>query len=617
MKIHLIGIAGTGMGSVAGLLKEAGHEVRGSDEKVYPPMSDQLKALGVPFFEGFAAENLAWGPERVVVGNVCRKDHVEVIEAQARGITLTSFPAILEELLLPGKHSVVVSGTHGKTTTTSLLAHALTDAGQDPSALIGGVPLGWGRGYRLGKGEHFVLEGDEYDTAFFDKGSKFLHYQPRTVILTGVELDHVDIFDSLDAVKAAFRRFIALIPAAGKLLVAASSPHGLELARQASCPVETYAAGERGTDSGVAVDWHASLLPATDRGARTRFVVTRRGEAFGVFHIGLPGEHNVENALAVIACGASLGLGPVELGRALARFRGVKRRQEVRGVAAGVTVIDDYAHHPTAVKETLAALRARKGGRGKLVALYEPRSATSRRAIFQEGFVEAFAGADEVVVTRLYDPDRIPPAERFDPERLAADLHGRGVPSRYLAEVDEVVAHVAGRVQPGDTVVAFSSGAFGGVHDKLLARLGDPVMPAQPQDMRRVRAILDRTSLPHKDLSDDRFGDVLVVRGDAGDVVATVTVEPHDDSAILRCLAVSPESRGRGYGWMLADAAVARARELGAQRLYLLTESASDFFAEKLGFRQVERVTVEPEVSQSATFRDAGSKSAICMKLDL
>jgi UDP-N-acetylmuramate: L-alanyl-gamma-D-glutamyl-meso-diaminopimelate ligase len=611
MKLHLTAIAGTGMGSVAGLLRAAGHDVRGSDAQVYPPMSDQLRELGVPFFEGFRAENLDWAPDQVVVGNVCTKDHVEVKAAQERGIPLTSFPALLETLFLAERHSVVISGTHGKTTTTSLLSHVLLDAGKDPSFLVGGVPIGWGKGYRLGGGAHFVVEGDEYDTAFFDKGSKFLHYRPRTVVLTGIELDHIDIFDSLEQVKAAFAAFVALIPEDGLLLVAASSAHALEVAKAAKCRVETYAAAGRAR--GVTPTWHASAELATDS-PRMRFRVTRGGEDLGQFQVGLAGDHNLENTLAVIAAATALGLNPQEIARGLARFLGVKRRQEVRGVAAGVTVIDDYAHHPTAVRETIAALRSRRP-RGRLVALYEPRSATSRRAVFQEEFAEAFSGADEVVVTKLHDPDKIPPADRFDPERLAADLRGRGVAARYIAEVDDVVTHVHERVQPGDLVVAFSSGAFGNVHDKLLNKLGDPVLSATAADMRRVREILDKTGVGGRDLVDERAGEVLLVRDESG-IAGVVAVEPHDDGAILRSLAVLPERRGRGFGWMLADAAVQRARALGALRLYLLTETASDFFAEKLGFRTIDRATVDPQVAASPHFRES-ARSAVAMRLDL
>ena len=610
MKLHLIGIGGTGMGSVAGLLKAAGHDVRGSDEKVYPPMSDQLKTLGVPIFEGFRPENLDWGPDRVVVGNVCTKDHLEVVAARERGLTLTSFPALLEELFLADRQSVVVAGTHGKTTTSALLAHVLVDAGRDPSFLIGGVPLNFGRGFRLGKAPVFVVEGDEYDTAFFDKESKFLHYRPKSAILTSVELDHVDIFDSLEAVRRAFEKFVRLIPADGLLLVAASSPEAMEIAKQAGCRVETYAAAGRG---GVQPLWHAELAEARNP-TRSSFTVTRRGEFFGTFDVGLTGEYNVENALAVVAMGASLGLSPAELSRALGRFLGVRRRQELRGVAAGVEVIDDYAHHPTAIKETLTALR-RRHGRGKLIALYEPRSATSRRAVFQKEFAEALAAADEVVVTSLHAPEKIPPMGRFDPERLAADLRGRGAAARMIADIDAIVDHVTERVQPGDCVVVFSSGAFGGIHDKLLHRLGDAILPATAEDMPRIREILDRTGVGAADLGADRWSDFNVLLDETG-VVGCVALEIHDDAGILRSLAVVPELRGRGFGWMLADSAVARARAAGMRRLYLMTESATDFFAEKLGFRAVDRGTVDQGVAQSRHFRESKG-NAVAMRLDL
>jgi UDP-N-acetylmuramate: L-alanyl-gamma-D-glutamyl-meso-diaminopimelate ligase len=623
MKLHLVGICGTGMGALAGLLKAAGHDVRGSDDHVYPPMSDQLRALGVPLFEGFRAENLDWGPDQVVVGNVCTKDHVEVVAAGARGLPLTSFPAVLETELLPGRHSVVVAGTHGKTTTTALLAFLLVDAGRDPSFLIGGVPQNFGKGYRLGGGPHFVVEGDEYDSAFFDKGSKFFHYQPRTAILTSIELDHVDIFASFAAVEAAFARFVELIPgpgpgpgghagpAGGLLLVAATSAAALAVAAKAQCRVETYAV--RRPAPGVTSTWTAELLPATTP-TRTTFLVRRGGEVFARFDVGLTGEHNIENALAAVAAATELGLTPEEIDRGLRRFGGVKRRQELRGIAAGVSVIDDYAHHPTAVKETLAALR-RRVGRGKLVAVYEPRSATSRRATFQTEFADAFAGADEVVVAKLYNPDAIPAADRFDPEKLAADLRSRGTAARMIPDVPAIVAHVAERVQPGDLVVVFTTGEFDKIFDRLLAQLGDPIRPARPEDMARVRAILDVVGLRQKDMSDERAPDVLVVL-DGETVVGCVTVEVYDEAAVLRLLGVIPDKRGHGFGWMLADHAVARAKEKGARRLYLLTETASDFFAEKFGFRAIDRATIDATVAQSPTFRET-ARSAVAMRLDL
>ncbi|MBI4508462.1 MAG: GNAT family N-acetyltransferase [Deltaproteobacteria bacterium] len=613
MKLHLIAICGTGMGSLAGLLKAAGHDVRGSDENIYPPMSDQLRALQVPMFDGFRPENLDWGPERVVVGNVCRKDHVEVLEAQRRGLPLVSFPALLSELFLSSKHSVVVAGTHGKTTTSSLIAHVLADAGMDPSFLIGGVPFNFGKGWRYGEGSHFVVEGDEYDSAFFDKGSKFLHYRPKTAILTSVELDHVDIFDSMDAVRAAFRRFVALLPEDGYLACAASSPEALAVSQAARCRVETYAACRKQGNEVQAL-WKAEI----DEGRspfRTLFSVTRAGEFIGTFEVGLTGHHNVENALGVVATGVALGLSQAELSRALARFAGVKRRQELRGIATGVSVFDDYGHHPTAVRETLTALR-QPGARGRLVAIYEPRSATSRRATFQNEFADALAAADEVVVAPLFQPEKIPPGERFDIERLASDLRGRGTAARALPSVEAIVPHVASRVQPGDSVVIFSSGGFQGIHEKLLFALGDPIIPAKPQDMPRVREILRLTGVCGDDLDEDRSGDVLVVADESG-IVGCVAVEVYDESGVLRSLAVVPERRGRGLGWTLADSAVARARVAGVKRLYLLTETASDFFAEKLGFRPVDRNSVDSMVVASRHFGEAHCRSAVAMRLDL
>ena len=612
MRFHLTGIAGTGMGSLAGLLRAAGHDVRGSDEAVYPPMSDQLRALGVPWFDGFQPSNLAWGPERVVVGNVCSKDHPEVVEAQKRGIPLTSFPAVLEDVFLAQRHSIVITGTHGKTTTASLAATVLVESERDPSFLIGGVPQNFGRGYRLGKGPHFVVEGDEYDSAFFDKGSKFLHYRPRSVVLTSVELDHVDIFKSMDEVRATFAKLIALIPPDGRLFVAASSPEALKLARDAKCPVEIYGVAGR-IPEGVTPEWTAT----PDEGkspTRTSFNVRRGTSFFGSFDLGLVGEHNLENALAVVALGASLGLSPVEISRGLARFRGVKRRQEVRGIAAGVTVIDDYAHHPTAVRETLHALR-RRAPRGRLVALYEPRSATSRRATFQTEFVEAFESADEVVIGALHAPDKIPLAERFDPERLAADLRQRGVMAKHLDDVDAIVEHIRPRLGPGDMVVVCSSGRSAAPRpvrfrisrtaamcSGLHGTIGSPIA---------ARSL----SCTPPNAPDERFPDFLAVL-DEGQVAGCVALEPHEDAGILRSLAVAPDRRGRGFGWMLADGAVNRARELGLKRIYLLTESATDFFAEKLGFRAVDRNTVDQAVAAARLFRDS-AKSAVAMRLDL
>jgi UDP-N-acetylmuramate: L-alanyl-gamma-D-glutamyl-meso-diaminopimelate ligase len=609
VKVHLIGICGTGMGSFAGLLKAAGHDVRGSDDHVYPPMSTQLADLNIPVFQGFGPQNLEWAPERVVVGNVCRKDHVEVVAAQEKGLPLTSFPALLSELFLAGHHSCVVAGTHGKTTSSALLAHVLTVAGQDPSFLVGGVPRNFGRGWRLGGGPHFVVEGDEYDTAFFDKGSKFFHYQPRTALLTSVELDHVDIFADLTAVEAAFARFVGLIPPDGTLVVAQSSPRAMALTSSLPCRVESY--GRPGTEG---ARWRISEShPAP--GGRTVFDVTHDGAPFGRFEIGLGGAYNLENALGVIAVAHAIGVDKEQIARGLFSFLGVKRRQEVRGVAQGVTVVDDFAHHPTAVRETLLGLRGRHG-KGRLFAVFEPRSATSRRAVFQQDFADAFSVADEVVVAPLYDPHKIPEAQRFDPERMAADLRGRNVPARLIDGVDAIVQQVAERSKPGDTVVVMSSGSFGGIHDKLLARLGDAVVPAGPDDVTKVSALLSRAGLHHPGLV-EHIADFLLIRDASTEVVGCVALELHGETALLRSLAVSPERRGEGLGWMLADALISQARARGVRRIYLLTESAGDFFAQKLGFVAVPRESVDAAVRASGEFSLAQSARFACMMLDL
>ena len=613
MKVHFIGIGGTGMGAVAGLLRAAGHEVRGSDTAVYPPMSEQLAALGIPVFEGFAAANLAWAPDAVVVGNVHNKDQVEVAAAQAAGIRLTSFPAVLGEHLLASRHPIVITGTHGKTTTTSMLAHILMDAGRDPGLFVGGVPIALGQGWHLGKGDEFVVEGDEYDTAFFDKGSKFLHYRPRTAVLTSVELDHVDIFESLDAVRDTFRRFVALLPGDGLLVVCQESAEAMAIAAGAACRVETYAVIDEG-EPPPDLTWRAERLEY-GRSGRVAFDVVGRGEQLGRFETLLVGRHNVGNVLATIAVATDRGVQPEIVRRAVASFAGVRRRLELRGIAGGVWVLDDYAHHPTAVRETLKALRRRFPKR-RLIAVYEPRSATSRRRTFQDDFVAAFAHADEVVVGKLFDPARIPKDERFDPERLALDLHRGGTRASHLADTAAIVKHVASAAAPGDVVVVLSSGSFDGLHDRLLDEFGDAVVPARLADMAGVRALLERVHLSTEHATDDACGSFFYLRNERG-VDGTVGLEVTGEDAILHSLAVAHEARGTGFGWMLADVAVQWARHRGCRRIYLLTESASDFFGAKLGFRVVDRSTVSAAVADTGTFRSSTDTKFVAMRLDL
>ncbi|MEM9490058.1 MAG: Mur ligase family protein, partial [Myxococcota bacterium] len=458
MRYHLIAIGGTGMGALAGLLRAAGHEVRGSDTRIYPPMSDQLRALEIPVFEGFSPDNLQWGPDAVVVGNVCSKDHVEVVEAQRLGLPLVSMPSLLGEQFLADRRSLVVTGTHGKTTTTSLLGHILVQAGRDPGLFVGGVPLNLGLGWRFGKGREFVVEGDEYDSAFFDKRSKFVHYRPDIAVLTSLELDHIDIFSDLDDVRAAFRQFVELIPDDGLLMVCAGQPEAMAVAEKyARCRVETYAVAGGVGESERQATWVARHVSHTKHG-RCRFELLREGSLYDRYETLLVGAHNVHNTIAAIAVCCALEVAPADIRRGVSSFAGVKRRQEVCGIAQGVYVVDDYAHHPTAVDETLKALRRRFPQR-RVIAAFEPRSATSRRSIFQRDYARAFAHADKVLVGRLHDPSKIPDDERLDPERLARDILNTGTHASYLADVGEMVEYLAQLARPGDVVAVLSSGA--------------------------------------------------------------------------------------------------------------------------------------------------------------
>jgi UDP-N-acetylmuramate: L-alanyl-gamma-D-glutamyl-meso-diaminopimelate ligase len=614
VKVHLIGICGTGMGSLAGLLKAAGHDVRGSDEHVYPPMSVQLEDQKIPCFEGFGAGNLDWAPDAVVVGNVCRKDHVEVLAAQARGIPLESFPSLFSKLFLSDpanpRRSVVVAGTHGKTTTSSLLAHALADAKRDPSFLIGGVPLNFRRSWRLGAGAEFVIEGDEYDTAFFDKGSKFLHYKPQVVLLTSVEFDHADIFRDEEAVRAAFRKLVALIPEDGLLVACAASPGAMEVARGARSQVVTY--GRPGSGA----DWTFEVA-ARAPGGRTTLDVARRGERVVSVDTNLPGIYNHENLVGMIAVAAGLGVELAAIAQAVRGFVGVRRRQEVRGVARGVTVVDDFAHHPTAIRETVLALKGRFGP-GKLIAAFEPRSATSRRNVFQTQFADALSVADEVVLAPLYAAEKVPEGERMDVERLAADLRREDVPARLIPTVDATVEHLATRAAPGDTVLVMTSGDYGGLHDKLLRKLGDPVMPARLEHKTRIGNLLDRVGIAHPVL-EQFWPYYLVIPGDddAAPLVGCVAIEMVGDVALLRMLAVAPDRRGEGLGYVLVEAATERARTQGVRHLYLVTDGAQGYFGEKLGFAAIDRKDVVAPIQATAEYALARSKAATWMRKEL
>ena len=470
-RIHMVGVGGTGMGAFAGMLKASGHEVTGSDQNVYPPMSDMLRAWSIPVLTPYDPANLdVVKPELVVIGNVIRRVNPEATEVRARRLPQMSFPAALGAFFLRDRHSVVVTGTHGKTTTTALLGHVLAAAGRDPSFLVGGVARNYDANFRLGAGPHFVVEGDEYDTAYFDKGPKFLHYRPRTAILTSVEFDHADIFRDLPHYEAAFERFVRLLPPDGCLAVSVTHPNALRIARTSAARVVTYGlAGVADGAGGVpGADYSARDLVHGPDGAR--FAVLERGRPLGLAILPGGGAQNVENALGVVAVTRALGLEFEEVVRGLATFAGVRRRQEVRGEVGGVVVVDDFAHHPTAVRATIGAIRARFPGR-RLWAVFEPRSNTSRRRLHQDEYVEALGGAPCVALKVPEPHDMVPADQRLDADRVVADLRARGVDARADADVDRLVGAVAEGVRPGDVVLVMSNGAFGGFIDRLLAAL--------------------------------------------------------------------------------------------------------------------------------------------------
>jgi len=461
-RVHLIGICGTGMASLAGLLAESGAEVRGSDEAVYPPMSTMLRDMGIRVLQGYKAEHLDDRPDLVVVGNIATRTNPEAVAAAERGIPYRSMAAAIGELFLEGRHPIVVAGTHGKTTTSALMAWVLSSAGRDPSFLVGGVLRNFGRSYGLGGGREFVIEGDEYETAFFDKGPKFLHYRPRTAILTSVEFDHAEMYSDLDAVKAAFRRLVALVPPDGLLIYCAADPNVLEVVAGAACPSVAY--GE-GSGSG----WRGRILASGAEGMEME--VSRDGSPYGVFRTPMTGVQNLRNVLSVVAAADACSLPARAVGAGLASFAGVKRRQEIRGEAGGVLVIDDFAHHPTAVRLTLAGTRDRYAGR-RLWAVFEPRTNTTRRSVFQEEYGASFDAADRIIIAAVDHPERAPEGKRFSAEQLVADLKGRGKDALYLPAVPDIVAHLKSEARAGDVVMVMSNGAFGGIHDKLLAALG-------------------------------------------------------------------------------------------------------------------------------------------------
>jgi len=466
--IHLIGICGTAMASLAGMLKQRGFRVSGSDAAAYPPMSDFLSELGIVVAQPFDTRNLEPQPDLVVVGNAISRGNVELEQVLDRRIAFCSLPQLLHDEFLRGKEVLVVAGTHGKTTTTSMLAWIFHTAGLQPSFLIGGIAENFGSSFHLGQGKHFILEGDEYDTAFFDKGPKFLHYFPDAAILTSVEFDHADIYKDLEAVETAFKRLVNLIPRRGQIVafdgVAGDAAWSASLERclaKAFCPVERYGAGPR-------ADWRVVNLRL--EAGRTAWSVLRDGRTWSDFEFALAGEYNVWNATAAAALAADCGIAKEEIAAALKTFKSVKRRLEVKAEVNGIIIIDDFAHHPTAIAGTLKALRARYAG-ARLWAILEPRSNTLRRRVLQNDLARSLALADEVVVAGVFRSEAVPENERLELPALAAEIQANGRRARLIADADMIVQTIAPEMRSGDVVAILSNGGFGGIYEKLPARL--------------------------------------------------------------------------------------------------------------------------------------------------
>lgn len=459
--IHLMGICGTGMAALAGMLKDSGYNISGSDDKVYPPMSTFLATAGINIMPGYAAKNLSPRPDLTVVGNTIKQSNPEALALAELSVPYVSFPQALSRFFISGRTSLLVAGTHGKTTTSALLASLLHGSGKTPGFMIGGIVQDFGRNYNISKGEYFVVEGDEYDTAFFDKGPKFLHYQPQIAIITSIEFDHADIYEDLEAVKKSFRKLVAIMPANGCLVACLDDPVVREVVSEAKCKVISY---------GLNPDHDWSLAGLTISPTGTGFSAINGQREFHRFHSSMPGRHNALNALAVIAVLHLLGIDRETIALGLTKFRGVKRRQEIRGEVDGITVIDDFAHHPTAVRETLAALKESFKGR-RLVAVFEPRTNSSRRRVFQQSYVSAFDQADLVLIREPVPLANLPANEHFSSRQLVDDLKKRGLDAHCFSDTDGILAYLEKNAVAGDVIAILSNGGFDNIHERLLAGL--------------------------------------------------------------------------------------------------------------------------------------------------
>ncbi|HLZ90236.1 MAG TPA: UDP-N-acetylmuramate:L-alanyl-gamma-D-glutamyl-meso-diaminopimelate ligase [Candidatus Acidoferrum sp.] len=463
--IHVIGIGGSAMSPLAGMLREKGFRVTGSDTGVYPPASTLLESLGIAFYNAFDAAHLQPAPDLAVVGNIIARGNPELEEVLDRKIPYRSLPEILEEEFLPGRHSIVVSGTHGKTTTTAMLAWIFQTAGRRPNFLVGGVAENFGKSYGLGGGAEFILEGDEYETAFWDRGPKFFHYHPDDLIITSLEFDHADIYADFETYELAFRRLVNLVPRTGRVVIWGdtedSGPALRRAASKAFCPVETYGFLEGN-------EWVADQVGVEEE--KTRFRVRHKGKAFGEFVLAATGRHNVLNSLAALAVAHGRGIGADSIGKALATFRSVKRRMDVKGEHGGILVVDDFAHHPTAVRATIEAARSRWPKR-RLWAILEPRSNSMRRKVFQESLPKALALADRIVLGGVFRAHQLGDDNRMDPESVAASMRELGHDARALAGSDAIAEYVSSEAKPGDLLLIMSNGSFDGLCEKLVKKL--------------------------------------------------------------------------------------------------------------------------------------------------
>lgn len=460
-KIHIIGVCGTGMGSLAAMLKARGFDVRGSDAGGYPPMSDWLDEQGIELMRGYSRSNLDWNPDLVIVGNVCRAEYEDAVEMRERGFPHLSFPEALYHFFMKSKRNLVISGTHGKTTTTSMVAWMMTEANVDPSFMVGGITGNFGTNYRLGQGDVFIVEGDEYDTAYFDKVPKFWHYAPGRLLINNIEFDHADIYPNVEAIESVFERLVSLVAPSGSIWINGDDPRCEHVVRHACAVVKRFGLSEDNDLRATEISY----------GAKTTCEVSLDGESLGTWTLSAPGEFNVRNMLGAIALGIDERL-PIRLMKeAMAGFKATKKRQEVIGEVEGITIIDDFAHHPTAVEATMKALRAQFPER-RIWAIFEAKSNTSRRKVFQNDYPKGLALADRVILSKPFQKnDNLPAHQMLDIEELARSIETLGPPTLLIPEVDDIVDHLAAEAAPGDLIVGLSGSAFGGLHRKVLSAL--------------------------------------------------------------------------------------------------------------------------------------------------